>query len=51
MSPEDKKAFQNLFSLPVRTADKRCDRKLNAGQERQGISERHKASWANPGRP
>ena len=51
MSPEGNKAFGNLFPLPVRTAEKRCDRESNFGEERQGISKRNKASWANLGRP
>jgi hypothetical protein len=52
MSPEDRKTFESLFPLPVRTAEKRwnrrCNRKLNAAEER--ISERNKALWDNLGR-
>jgi hypothetical protein len=48
MSPEDRKTFESLFPLPVRTAEKRCNRKLNAAEER--ISERNKAPWDNLGR-
>ena len=51
MSPEDKKASQNLFPLPARTAEEQCDRNSNAGEERPGISDANKASWANLGRP
>ena len=47
MSLEDKEAFESLFPLPVRTAEKR-NRKLNAAEER--ISERNKAPWDNLGR-
>jgi hypothetical protein len=51
MSPEGRKAFESLFPLPVGTAEKRCDRKVNAGEERQGISDPNTAPWANLGRP
>jgi hypothetical protein len=46
MSLEDKEAFESLFPLPVRTAEKRCDQE----SERQGNSKRNKASWDNLGR-
>jgi hypothetical protein len=51
MSSEGKQASQNLYPLPVRTADKRCDRESEAGEERQGISKRNKTPWASVGRP
>ena len=51
MSPEKTEAFENLVPLPVRTAEKRCDRNSNAGEERQGISKRNKASWVSLGWP
>ena len=51
MSPEDRKTFESLFPLPVRNAEKRGDRKVNAWEERQGISDPNKKPWANLGRP
>ena len=51
MSPEDRNAFESLFPLLVRTAEKRCDRKVIAEEERQGISDPNTAPWANSGRP